>query len=301
MATAACGGASSAARPAGRPIGPLGAKYSGQVVFHSKPIASQSANDSSIIHRYTLGEPLFARFWASNSPNNVRGENCGASVKVEAKVNGMRVLLWNDDQFAAEDYDTLVTASLTDNDETPLTAPWTGSEKTQTQRNFQYAIVPALHDGTNQLEVRAYGGCEADKRDTTLARGTLEIDAPPGSIDAALSTIADYPRSKLAGQDEINAEVATQVQDQWHDREVVGAALASDDWEPIREEATGRLVAKQTYVEVFYHMKDEANPRVCEVQTYTVERDVAGGSLRVGHADAARYYPCARAPKAPAN
>ncbi|MDI3290255.1 hypothetical protein QHF83_43485 [Polyangium sp. 15x6] len=292
--------------------GPLHQKYAGQVVFSSKPIPKDGADDSSIYTEYTLGDPLYARFWSKESPHNlmpkcdnrqrhilridVNGENAG---KPASQISSFDLIEFNDNKVRTM-------ASLTGELEVPFTKASTvtftkADNDTRALREFNAIMVPKLKEGDNTVRVLVSMDCGASRdTDPLVAEGTLKVKVKPGAKQEYLAKYgAQLAPSPHPENDKLAPEITKLVDDKpdWDNEIVLGSRVISAQWEPIRNQITGVLTHYTLDAAVVVRLKKEKDENACRVFNIGITRDAAGGSIRWGGVGSDMPFPCMNAPK----
>jgi hypothetical protein len=291
--------------------GPLAQKYAGQFVFSSKPISAQEADDSSVYASYNLGEPLYIRTFDRESPHNLK-PGCKQPRRLfRADVNGkfagkVPATIPGFGNYWEDVPATRGGVSLTYDLATPLNTPTTWSLERESHANslirtFNSGVVAQLQEGPNTVHLVMTLDCgTADATDLVAAEGTLSVNVAPGAKKKYLAkfgtTLGPSPHPE-------NAKLAPQIikvmknKRDWDNEDFMGAEVVSDDWQPIRNQDTGALVAKSVVAALVVHSKEEPNPDVCRLFTMSYARDVAGGALYFNGTGQPTPFPCANAPK----
>ncbi|MDI1447492.1 hypothetical protein [Polyangium sp. 6x1] len=292
--------------------GPLHQKYAGQVVFSSKPVPKDGADDSSVYTEYTLGDPLYARFWSKESPHNlmpkcddrqrhilridVNGEHAG---KAPSYIPSFDLIQFNDNK-------TRSMASLTGDLEVPFTKASTvtftkADADTRALREFNAIVVPKLKEGDNTVRVIVSLDCGASSdSDPLVAEGTLKVKVNPGAKQEYLTK---YGAQLAPSPHPENAQLAPQITKlvddlpDWDNEIVLGSRVISAQWEPIRNQITGVLTHYRLDAAVVVRLKKEKDENACRVFNIGVQRDAAGGSIRWGGVGSNMPFPCLNAPK----
>ncbi|MRG91508.1 hypothetical protein [Polyangium spumosum] len=291
--------------------GPLHQKYAGKVVFSSKPIPKDGADDSSVYTAYTLGGPLYGRFWSKESPHNLMPKCSDPRHIMRVDVNGehagkppSQVPSFDLAKFSANKTRTM--ASLTGELEVPFTTASTvtftkADGDTRAIRDFNALVVPKLKEGDNTVRVIVSLDCGASRdTDPLVAEGTLEVKVEPG---AKKEYLTKYGAQLAPSQHPENTKLAPQIvklvddKPDWDNEVVLGARVISDQWEPVRNKITGVLTHHVIEAAVVVRLKKETDENACRVFPIGVTRDAAGGSIRWGGNGSGIPFPCVNAPK----
>jgi hypothetical protein len=293
--------------------GPLHKKYAGKVVFSSRPIPMDGKDDRAVYRQYTLGDPLYIRYWSADSPHNLMPSCDKPRIISRADVNGRGAgkNLTELDSFALYDVDTdkldeRKMASLSNELELAFTTPTTldpSSEEEagrQAVRLFNAQFIPQLHDGANEIRVIVSLDCGySTQSDPVLAEGTLNVTVKPGAVAAYLTKYGTrLASSPFSGNRAVVRDiiVAMKKESDWRDEKIVGAQVTAEDWTAIHNEVTGRLVAKQIEA-IIVARANKASAEECRLFHMSFRRDAAGGALyRFGTGDS-EAFACSNAPK----
>lgn len=291
--------------------GPVAQKHAGKVLFSSKPIAVDATDDSSIYTEYTLGDPLFIRFYAKESPHNllpackeprvifrsdINGEHKG---KHSGQMSSFGDILISEKLARARGAHTLSGATNTPITTDPATIE--DKEKAEIIERFTSGVIARLHEGTNTVRIVVDLDCGFTKDTNPLyAEGTLTVMVKPGAVAEYL---AKYGPKLAASPHHDNAKLVPEIIEvmkampDWSNEEIKGASVTSKDWIPMRNDLTGVLVKKRVDAAVVVRAKKETNPEACRVFDLSFERDVAGGPLMFGGVGESKPFPCSNAPK----
>ncbi|HZF53363.1 MAG TPA: hypothetical protein VE093_32150 [Polyangiaceae bacterium] len=292
--------------------GPLHQKYAGQVIFSSKPIPKDGADDSSVYKEYTLGEPLYARFWSKDSPHNLMAK-CSDRHRhiIRVDVNGEHAgkpgaRMPSIDLMQFPDNKTHTMASLTGDVDVPFTTATTlkftkDDSDSRAVREFNATVVPKLKEGDNTVRVLVNLDCGASNdSDPVVAEGTLKVKVAPG---AKQEYLAKYGTQLAPSTHPENAKLAPQIaklvddKPDWDNEVVLGARVLSPEWEPVRNQLTGVLTHHAIDAVVVVRLKKETDENACRAFPILITRDAAGGSIRWGGNGSGVPFPCSGAPK----
>lgn len=295
----------------GPAYGPVAAKRAGQVVFSSAPIPMDAADDSTAYASYTLGAPLYIRYFAADSPHNLMPRCSEPHVVLRAEVNGEYAgkapSFWNSfGGYDVSDLNTRGASSLSNEIDLAFTTPstWTGEREVAGEaavREFNGQVIPKLKEGSNDLRVLVTmmcSGAEAD--DPIVAEGTLKIDVPAGGVAAYLTKFgtrlgkSPHPDNKKLVPQILKA---MQNKSDWDNEDFIGAQVISEDWEPVRNEYTGVLTELRVTAALIVRAKKESSKEACRLFTMGFGKDPAGGSLYYAWTGDMTPFPCSNAPK----
>lgn len=287
--------------------GTLHKKYASKVVFSSRPIAMDAADDRAAYLRYSLGDPLYIRYWSSDSPRNLLPDCSTPRIIASAAVNGGKP-----DAFAFYDVDTeklteRKMASLTNTLELAFTTATTYDPNETPEagreaiRLFTANVIPKLRAGDNQLRVVVELDCgSATNKDPVLAEGTITITVKQGAVAAYLTKFGTrVAKSPFRGSRTLVSELAAALKKKsdWRNEQFIGAQIADADWTPIRHDISGRVIAKQIDALVVVRADDARGSEECRMFRMSFRRDAAGGALyQYGTGDATPIA-CSNAPK----
>jgi hypothetical protein len=299
--------------------GPLAQKHAGKVVFSSSPIPHDGTDDSAMYTTYTLGEPLFIRMWSKDSPHNLRacaersmgtGAAVGQTVVLKADVNNESAKKplheWEGFGYYQEgDPEERMSMTLSNQTDFAFTQRIdyaAGKEEMGriVVRAWNTDNIPKLREGKNTIRVVVGLSCLTKKDVTPVAEGTLEVVVPPGGLAAYLdkysprAPTSPHPENPTISRDII---AAMKKLPDWSNEIFVGALVTSEDWQPVRNQETGVLVAYEIEALLYVRLKKEKDPNACRQFSMSYRRDAAGGDLyRAGTGDS-YTFPCNVAPK----
>jgi hypothetical protein len=289
--------------------GPLAKKYAGKVVFSSAPIALDASDDKAVYASYTLGEPLYMRYWSEQSLHNLmptcstprvypRADVNGAAATAKSRTNlpsfgtyriAESVLNGRMAQSLSGKVDLAFTTSLVYD---PAEREVAGEAAV---REFNSEIIPLLHEGTNTLHIVVEADCgAAEENDPVLAEGTIEVVVKPG---AQAKYLAAYGPRLAPSPNPENAKLAKEIlsvmkkQADWDNEELRFAQVISKDWQPVRNEL-GRLVAYQVEAALLVHGSSDHGDQACRLFDVAYRRDPAGGDLYFAGTGDSRPFPC---------
>jgi len=291
--------------------GPLDQKYTGKVVFSSKPIAVKDTDDSAVYAgSYKLGDPLFIRFFDKDSTHNLLPQCRSPRRVIRVDLNGEAAGKPTGGIPGIGNYqvghpNNRGAGSITNEITTPMNTAttWTAERETAANavlRSFNSGIIASLHEGTNTLRVVLTADCGSGSfTDPVTAEGTLNIEVKPGAKKAYLAKFGTRLETSPNPQ---NAKLVPQIikamkaKPDWDNEDFLGARVTSEDWIPVRNDLTGVLVAQQVNAVLVVHAKKEQNPDVCRLFTMTYARDPAGGPLYYSGTGNPTPFPCVNAP-----
>jgi hypothetical protein len=294
--------------------GPLAQKHAGKVVFSSAPIPRDGADDSAAYTSYTLGEPLFMRYWGKDSPHNLQpcDQHSVRTLHLYADVNGAaasrpieQLASFGSYEVSGELVIERGMSSLSNELEHAFTSPttFTGDRATAgeaTIRTFNTKIIPMLREGENTLRIILALSCANDPVKVIVADGTLAVRVPPGAMAAYMAKYG--PRVKQSPHPEnekLVREILTHMKKKpdWNNEVLVGALVTSEAWQPVRHPDTGVLVAYEINALLFARLKKEQDPEQCRAFQMTYQRDAAGGTLYLAGTGTSQPFPCSAAPR----
>jgi hypothetical protein len=298
---------------AGPWAGPLHQKYAGQVVFSSAPIANDAADDRSVVTTYTLGAPLYARYWSKDAAHNLKPCRGNSHAALRADVNGEHAgkratQIQSIGSYEIARPNERGMASLTDELAVPLrkASTWTvdqtrASDGERVIRAWSTGIVPRLAPGDNTVRFLITLDCgTSTDEDPIFAEGTLQVLVPPGSKKEYLATyglqlgLSPHPdNAKLAP--EIVAVVDRS--SDWDHQVILGARVVAPEWVPVRHKLTGIVTHHVVSAVVVARPDKETNLESCQLFYMNVERDAEGGPLRLGGVSPFIPFPCVNAPQ----
>lgn len=289
--------------------GPLAKKYAGKVVFSSAGIPYDGTDDHSVYATYTLGQPLYMRYWSAESLHNLMPTCSSPRVYPRVDVNGAaasaksRTSLPSFGLFLIDEtvLSTRLAQSLSGEVGRAFTSRLvydpagreTGGESAV--REFNSEVVPLLHEGTNTLHILVEADCgAADEKDPVLAEGTIQVTVKPGAIAKYL---AAYGPKLAPSPNRQNAKLAKEIlavmkkQPDWDNEELRYAQVISKDWQPVRNEL-GRLIAYQLEAAVLVHGRSDKGEQACRLFDVAYRRDPAGGDLYFAGTGDMHAFPC---------
>jgi hypothetical protein len=293
--------------------GPLAQKHAGKVVFSSAPIPHDGADDSAMYTTYTLGEPLFIRMWSKDAPHNLHPCGRGAAigpVVLKADVNdehaGKPVHEWEGfGYYEVSSIEKRIAMTLSNDTDAAFTTrvDYAGGKEDRGRvaiRAWNTEVVAKLREGQNKVRVVVGLACRTGKGVTPIAEGTLDVTVPPGGLAAYQAKYA--PRAPTSPHPD-NAKIAREIiaamkkLSDWNNEIFVGALVTSEDWQPVRHQDTGALVAYEVSALLYVRLKKEKNENACRQFEMLYRRDPAGGGLYRAGTGSSRTFPCSIAPK----
>jgi hypothetical protein len=290
----------------------LGDKYAGQIFFHTKPIAPDSSDDSSVVTSWTLGSgPLYISYSSANKPSAVIDHNpreqCPYPYQTDVRyvLNGEGTFQqrYRMDQEIAN-MDARLGGSLLQHPEIALGMPLPADLASDLRDSFYGYEINKLKPGENTLTLAVTVGCSAGDKDhdSVIALGELKIIVPPGGKGAFLA--AALPPAKPSAHPE-NSQIAKdgtpllQADPHWKGRTVLSVQTDQADWIPMRNEF-GVLISRGVNATIYWQQaSDDAG--VCRCTTGVVfQRDVAGGPLVMtnnGMGTRDQPFACSEVPK----
>lgn len=292
--------------------GPVAEKRAGEVVFSTAPIGMTAADDAAAIESWDLAGPLYIRYFAAESQQNLLPQCREADRRVfmDAMVNPAEGAPWQGDAVISLRHLRVespelrpvgsVTAALTDSFGTPTTL-WDRAHKPDDAIvAFNSALVPQLVEGENQVVFKVQIECNGRALD--LANGTLSVSVTAGRKAAwlkAYGTRPPVPTFKDNAATSAKVLELMRARDDWRNEEIRGAVVSSDAWEPVRNELTGVLVKYRLSTLLLVHDVGEPNPDVCKGIDVLVSKDPAGSSLAFEGVGTNVPLPCSTLPPAP--
>ncbi len=305
--------------PPGPWAGPMAEKHAGEVVFSSAPIPMDGKDDSAAYATYTLGDPLFMRFWSKDSPNNLQpcemrslsGDFAVRQVTLHADINGEGASkpiaeLPSFDSYGLSEDDSAKRQmkGLSNELERAFTTPSTfGGDRASRDdavRNFNAYIVPKLHEGENTLRIVVALSCVTKPERTVLAEGSIKVRVVPGAKEAYLAKYATkVPPSPHPENDRLARDIvaAMKKKPDWDSEVLVGASVTSEAWQPVRHPDTGVLIAQEIEALLFVRKRSEKDPENCRAFHMHYRRDPAGGTLYYSGTGSSTFVPCSAAPR----
>lgn len=295
-------------------LGPLHGRYAGKVVFSSRPIPLDGDDDSSVYATYTLGQPLYLRYWSATSPHNLM-PNCDAPRAIlRADVDGAHAGQPVTDldsfghyQLPRDDLMTYDASSLSNDLELPFTTaiPYDPAAREEAGRAavraFNADVIPQLTDGTHQLRVVVNLDCGAASADDPIvADGTITVEVPPGGVTAYFREFGTaLPPSPHPDNAALVPEIldAMRREPDWDNEVLIGALVTSPGWIPVRDDDTSVLVGKKVDAALIVRARTETHPEACRLFDMSYYRDVAGGPLRRWGTGSSTPFPCVNAPR----
>lgn len=296
----------------GPAYGPVAAKRAGQVVFSAAPIAMDSADDSkAYAGSYTLGEPLYIRYFAAESAHNLMPRCSGPSIVLRAEVNGEYAgkapSYWESfGSYEVGDPATRGASSLSNELDLAFTtaSTWTGEREVAgeaTVREFNAQVVPKLKEGSNDLRVLVTMMCSgADDDDPIVAEGALKVEVPAGGVAAYLRKFGtQLGKSPHAENKKLVPQIikAMKAKSDWDNEDFIGAQVISEDWEAVRNEYTGIVTERRITAALIVRAKKETSPEACRLFTMGFGKDPEGGPLYYAWTGDMTPFPCSNAPK----
>ncbi len=290
--------------------GPLAEKYAGTVVFSSAPIGLKDADGSKVYTSYTLGRPLYMRFWSKDSPHNLM-PSCNElrfNLRAEVNATGTRpateMTPFGGYTMDMDDAKLRYGNALSNDPARAFTTAFKFDASDREDagesavRTFNSLVVPQLHEGTNTLHIVVDLDCGFSTTDNPiLAESTIDVNVKPGAKAAYLAKFG--PKLARSPHPE-NARLAPQIVaamkkvPDWANEEIELARVTSPRWEPIRN-YRGVLVEYEIQAVIVVKAKKETNPEACRLFDMTYRRDAAGGSLYYYSTGNPRPFNCSAA------
>ncbi len=291
--------------------GPVHERRAGQVVFSKAPIPMDATDDSAAFTSWTLGTPLYIRYFAAESPRNLmpsceRPKNV-LRVSVNGESAGDAPSYWNSlGLYAVENLDERGVASLSNELELAFTTPsvWTPDREVaglSVVRVFNSEVIPKLVEGNNELHIIITMMCSAaSDKDPIVAEGKLTITVPKGGVATYLSKFgtrlgkSPHPENKALVPKIIKAMGE---KPDWDNEHLLGASVISEEWLPVRNKYSGRITELQVEAALIVRAKKEPSEHACRLFRMGFAKDPKGGPLRYAWTGQSTPFPCGNTPK----
>ena len=277
--------------------GPLAKKYAGQFVFSSAGIKYDAADDGAVYQgAYTLGEPLFIRYWSKDSPANLDGACRNFTLDFSATVQGQTVSLGTVRNVVNPR--ERVAGVLGDKSDTAMTseAVWTPGapvkESELTRRSFNSVVVPLLKEGANDVTLKATLYCISNKLGV-FAEGKLTINATKKAIDAYVEKFGTRIAEQVTDKKELKTFAALLMKQPRWAKESVLAVVATSPWQP-QQNDIGLIIGD--YVNVAAVVREQ-NGKGCRAFEVGFARTTSESPIAYTGVGESTVLPCPKAAK----
>jgi hypothetical protein len=290
----------------GEPYGPVAAKRAGQVVFSSAPIARDAKDDRAALTTYKLGAPLHVSFFGDLVPHNllpwctqptlafraeVNGEYAGQAPTGWQAFGGMDVMNTKERPAASLAGDLAVT--------TP--SVWSldrEADSARTVRMFNADVVPKLVEGRNDVRVAVTMQCLAAKAtDPVVAEGSIKIEVAAGGVTAYAKKFGTrLGKSPHQDNKKLVPQIIKATEAAVTRYTVLGAQVASSEWESIRHKVTGVVIEQRLTAALIVRLNGVTAPEQCVLETAVFRKDPADTTVRYRSSGTTTPFPCSNAP-----